>query len=253
MSITSRLLADVAPQAALATVQDVRIGAFWVAVLVSREGQHSCGLASAMRGLNHHQRGHFPIRSAGSLLQCSAAQLAGLIESPSLLEASVGMATINALLQVDEGAAVELNASEAIARRGADKNVVVIGHFPFIGRLRDRVGKLWVLELRPGPDDRPATDAPELIPQADVVAITSTALINGTLDGLLTLCRPDAYVLLLGPSTPMTPLVFDHGVDVLSGTLVDDIATVLRLVSQGATFQQIHRQGVRLVTMAASR
>jgi uncharacterized protein (DUF4213/DUF364 family) len=251
MSITSQLLAEVAPQAAAVTVQDVRIGAFWVAVVVAQNGQRKCGLASAMHGSDHHQGGQFPVRSAGSLMDSSAEELASLIRSPSLLECSVGMATINALLQVDEGAIVELNASEAIAERGAGKNVAVVGHFPFIGRLSERVGKLWVLEQRPGPDDRPATDAPELIPQADVVAITSTALINGTLDGLLGLCRPDAYVLLLGPSTPIAALMFDHGIDVLSGTLVDDIDSVLRRVGQGATFQQIHRQGVRLVTMVA--
>jgi uncharacterized protein (DUF4213/DUF364 family) len=251
MSITSRLLAEIGPRATKATVQDVRIGAFWVAVMVSVDGHIKCGLASALRGSDHHQDSQLPVRNAGSLAGSSACALAQLIHSPSLLEASVGMATINALLQVDESAIVELNASEAIARRGEGKNVAVIGHFPFISRLQERVNKVWVLEQRPGPDDRPATDAPHLIPQADVVAITSTALINGTLDGLLGLCRPDAYVLLLGPSTPMAPLVFEFGVHVLSGTLVVDDEIVLRRVSEGATFRQIHRQGVRLVTMAA--
>jgi hypothetical protein len=86
-----------------------------------------------------------------------------------------------------------------------------------------------------------------------VVAITSTALINRTIEGLLALCRPDAYVLLLGPSTPLSPLMFEHGVDVLSGTLVDDVDSVLRLVGQGATFRQIHHHGVRLVTMTSQQ
>jgi len=251
MSITSRLLAEINPRAARATVQDVRIGAFWAAVVVTVDGQIKCGLASALRGSDHHQDGSLPVRNAGSLIGSSAKELAELIHSPSLLEAGVGMATINALLQVDESAIVELNASEAIARRGKGKNVAVVGHFPFITRLQERVNKVWVLEQRPGPDDMPATDAPNIIPQADVVAITSTALLNGTLDGLLDLCRPDAYVLLLGPSTPLAPLVYEHGVHVLSGTLVDDKEIVLRRVSEGATFRQIHQQGVRLVTMAA--
>ena len=251
MDITSRLLAETSHLAAKATVQDVRIGAFWVAVVVTVDGRAKCGLASALRGGDHHQGGQNPVRKAGSLVGSSATELAGLLHSPSLLERSVGMATINALLQVDESAIVELNASEAIAQRGEGKNVVVIGHFPFITKLRGRVGSLWVLEQRPGPDDRPAADAPQIIPHADVVAITSTALINGTLDTLLDLCRPEAYVLLLGPSTPMAKLVFDYGVQVLSGTLVDDIESVLRRVSEGATFRQIHLQGVRLVTMVA--
>ncbi|MBC8449678.1 MAG: DUF364 domain-containing protein [Chloroflexi bacterium] len=247
MSITDDLLATLPDDA---TVQEVRIGAFWTAVVVERGGRRCCGLASALRGEDHHQSGHYPVRGAGWLTERSALELAGLIHSDSLLEASIGMATINALLEVDEDTCVELNAAEVIGERGAGKRVAIVGHFPFIQSLREAVGQLWVLELRPGPEDLPAEAASEVIPQADVVAITSTSLINRTFDGLLALCRPDAYVLLLGPSTPLSPLLFDHGVHLLSGALVDDVDSVLRLVSQGASFRQIHRGGVRLVTMA---
>lgn len=249
MSITDELLATLPDDAA---VQEVRIGAFWTAVVVERGGRRCCGLASALRGEDHHQSGRSPVREAGRLTERSALELAGLIRSDSLLEASIGMATINALLEVDEAACVELNAEEVIRELGAGKRVAIVGHFPFISRLRAAVGQLWVLELRPGPGDLPAEAAPQIIPQADVVAITSTTLINRTCEGLMALCRPDAYVLLLGPSTPLSPLLFDHGVDLLSGALVDDVDSVLRLVSQGASFRQIHRHGVRLVTMASS-
>jgi uncharacterized protein (DUF4213/DUF364 family) len=218
--------------------------------VVEQAGQRRCGLAAALRGGDHHQRGHFPVRDAGILLEHSALDLASLVHSDSLLEASIGMATINALLEIDEASCVELNAEAVIRDRGAGSRVAIVGHFPFIERVRTEVGQLWVLEMRPGPDDLPAEAASEVIPQADVVAITSTTLINRTLQGLLDLCRQDAYVLLLGPTTPLSPLVFEWGVDVLSGSLVDDIDGVLRLVGQGATFRQIHRQGVRLMTMA---
>jgi uncharacterized protein (DUF4213/DUF364 family) len=40
---------------------------------------------------------------------------------------------------------------------------------------------VWILEQRPGLDDLPAEAAAEVIPQADVVAITGTSLINHTL------------------------------------------------------------------------
>jgi hypothetical protein len=106
-----------------------------------------------------------------------------------------------------------------------------------------------VLELRPGPGDLPASRASEVLPQADVVALTGTALINHTLDKLVSLCRPDAFVLLLGPSTPLTPMLFEAGVDAISGTRVHDPELVLRSVAQGATFRQIKRAGgLRLLT-----
>jgi uncharacterized protein (DUF4213/DUF364 family) len=87
--------------------------------------------------------------------------------------------------------------------------------------------------------------------QADVVAITGTSLINHTFEDLIELCRPDAFVLVLGPTTPFSPVLFDYGADVISATLVTDPETVLCYVSQGASFRQIKRsKGVRLLTLA---
>jgi uncharacterized protein (DUF4213/DUF364 family) len=96
----------------------------------------------------------------------------------------------------------------------------------------------------------PAERAEELLPQADVVALTGTSLINHTFDGLIALCRPDAFILLLGPSAPLAPVLFDVGVSAISGTRVAEPQRVLRAVEQGATFRQIKRGGgVRLLTM----
>jgi uncharacterized protein (DUF4213/DUF364 family) len=91
--------------------------------------------------------------------------------------------------------------------------------------------------------------AAELVPQADVVAITSMTLLNGTLDGLLALCRPEARVLLLGPSTPLHPLLFEYGIEMLSGAVVTAVDPVLHVIREGGVFQQVHPAGVRLVTM----
>jgi len=129
-----------------------------------------------------------------------------------------------------------------------------VGHFPFVERVRQAVGACWVLELAPRPGDLPAERADELLPQADVVALTGTSLINHTFDDLIALCRPDAFVLLLGASAPLTPVLFEVGVSATSGTRVVDPQAVLRLVGQGATFRQIKRGGgVRLLTMMRAR
>ena len=115
-----------------------------------------------------------------------------------------------------------------------------------IPRLRPAVGHLWVIEQSPTDGDHPAEAAADLIPQAEVVAITSSALINHTLDDLLALCRPETLVMMLGPSTPLSPLLFNHGVNILSGSIVVDENAVIRTVGQGASFQQV--EGVRLLT-----
>jgi uncharacterized protein (DUF4213/DUF364 family) len=46
-----------------------------------------------------------------------------------------------------------------------------------------------------------------------------------------------APVLVLGPSTPLSPVLFDHGAHLLSGSVVEDIESVLRAVAQGANFR----------------
>ena len=74
-------------------------------------------------------------------------------------------------------------------------------------------------------------------------------LLNHTFDGLLKLCAPDALVILLGPTVPLDPILFERGVDILCGSIVTDIEAVLSAVQQGANFRQIHRMGVRLVSV----
>ena len=232
------------------TVQEIRLGAFWTVVVVEVKGQRRCGLASTLRGFDDHHYGGGPaVGQAGQLLEQSATDLARLVQATSLMEASIGMATINALLPLQPEWWVEVNAEEVIARHGAGKGVALVGHFPFIPRLREQVGQLWVLEQDPRGDDLPAEAAVDILPQAEVIAITGTSLVNHTFETLMARRNPAAIVLLLGPSTPLSPILFDYGVHLLSGAVVEDIDSVLRAVSQGANFRQVHRQGVRLVTM----
>jgi hypothetical protein len=222
-----------------APVRSILVGAHWTAVC-----SRSCGLASTLMAGRPHPPTR--VREAGSLHQKSARELAGYARSDDLLEASIGVAALNSLLEVQEEKAVEINAFDVLAREGKDRSVALVGHFPFIPKLRPLVGRLWVIEQHPAEDDHPAEAAADLIPRADVVAVTGSALINHTLDGLLALCRPGAVVMVLGPSTPLSPILFEHGVSILSGSRVIDESAVLRTVGQGATFQQV--EGVRLLS-----
>ncbi len=76
---------------------------------------------------------------------------------------------------------------------------------------------------------------------------SGTTLTNHTLDHLLELCNPKAYVILLGDTAPLTPILFDHGVDAISGTRVANSQLALNCISQGANFRQI--KGTKRLTM----
>lgn len=245
--MTDQLIEDLLAVLPDATVDTVLVGLSWTAVVVRRDGQRRCGLAATQRSAGGH--GSPAVAEAGRLTGCTGRELANLVRSSSFTERSIGMAAINALLPRQESAWSEANAGEVIAAHGAGKRVALVGHFPFVGWLRQKVGTLWVLELEPRDGDLPAEAAPDIVPQADVVAITGTTLVNGTFDGLMSLRRPGVFTLILGPTTPLSPLFFRHGVDLLAGAVVEDIDAVLQAVGQGAGFRQVHRAGVRLVTI----
>ena len=230
-------------------ILDVTMGLHWTMVTVRVGDAVRAGLATTMPSVGHHHRDWPDVRQPGQLETLAARELAALVASPSQVERSIGLAAINALLPRLPDAWVDLNAEEVIAGAGADGTVAMVGHFPFTERLRSRVRELWVLELDPRGADVPAERAPEIIPRADVLAITSVTLLNHTLDDLLALRRDDALVILMGPSTPMSPLLYDWGVDILSGSVVTDIDAVRAQLRQGAGFRQLHKVGVRLVTM----
>lgn len=234
-------------------VTDVRIGAFWTAVSVHVDGEPRCGLAASLRPDVHIHGGAPDVPGAGALIGGDGRELAALVHSESVMERAVGLAALNALLPRLKERWTDGNAEEILAERGVGKRVAVVGHFPFVERLRERLGALWVLELEPRGEDLPAAAAPDILPQADVVAVTATTLLNGSFTGLMSLCRADAQVMVLGPSTPLSPVLFDYGVDMASGATVGtaqaDIDATLAVVSLGGAFRQVHGAGVRLVTM----
>ncbi|HWQ83296.1 MAG TPA: DUF364 domain-containing protein [Anaerolineales bacterium] len=244
MSLIQELL-QVVPDG---TVEEVHIGLHWTAVSVQVDGTLRCGLASTLHGPHQHSGPDVP--QAGRLTELTARELGALAElsdQPTLC--SLGVAALNALLSPGIQETPDINAEEMIARLGAGKRVALVGHFPFVEHLRERVGELVVLELNPRPGDLPAEAAPEVLAGAEVAAITGMTVQNHTLESLLRLAAPGAVVLVLGPSTPMHPCLFEHGIGVLSGSLVTNIPNVMRLVSQGANFRQIHHHGVSLVNL----
>lgn len=229
-------------------VEDVSIGLHWTAAVINVDGERRCGLASTLKN-DDHTHGEYDVPEAGRLTARSGLELAAFARSETPILRSIGYAALNALLPRQPARWTDVNASEVIAEHGAGREVAMIGHFPFVGSLRERVGALHVLELNPLPGDLPASAAPDVLPKADVVAITGLTLLNDTFEGLVSLCAPEATVLVLGPTTPLHDALFERGATLISGAIVEDVDAVLRTIRQGANFRQTKKAGVRLVTM----
>jgi len=224
-----------------ASVRDIRQGLFHTGVLT-----RNCGLAATLPR-DALRQAQPSVKEAGFLLEKTALELARMAYSESIPEAAIGMAAINSLLEIDEGRCLNLNAGDLIAEKGRGKRVAIVGHFPFIPKLREITKALWVIEKNPQEGDFTEAEAENLIPPADVVGITGSAFTNHTVEHLLKLCHPKAYVVILGDTTPLSPILFDYGVDAISGTKVINPELTLRCVSEGANYRQI--KGIRQLTM----
>ncbi|HIE10857.1 MAG TPA: hypothetical protein EYP62_04530 [Kiritimatiellae bacterium] len=246
MSLVEEIIASL-PQPETA-VRGVWCCAFWT--LVESRG---AGLASSMRseGDPYHTDAPAAVRGAGALEGRPAGELACYVLEADPVSASIGMAAINSLLD-PPAQAVEINAADLLAEKAAGKTLAVVGHFPFVRRLESRVRRLWVFERRPRPGDFAAEMFTAVAPECEVICLSATTIMNHTAETLLASCRPEAFVVMVGPSTPFTPVLFDYGVDVLAGSVVTDAPQALRYLKEGAVFRQLKGRGVQLRSWARS-
>lgn len=228
------------------------VGLRWTAVAVRQGGEKRCGLATTLAAPHEHG-GDPDVPQAGGIADLPAHTVAGWVRSSKPTLNSLGVAAINALIPQSDKGWREGNAREILLHYGRGKRVVMVGRFPFAEEVGAEARELIVLEQDPGPDDLPAGEARAVLPDAEFVSVTGMTLVNGTLQELLGWCSPEAMVMVMGPSTPLSPVLFDYGVDILAGSVVTDVEAVLQTVGQGAGFRQVHRAGVRLVSMWKSR
>jgi uncharacterized protein len=221
-------------------VRKVVVGVHWTLV-----ASKYCALASTMIRQDAH--GHSRVRDVGTLHEKSAQELAQWVLSDNFIEASIGMGAINSMLDLPQEHIKQINAADIIKEKSLGKNLTIVGHFPFVDQLKSTTNNCWVIEKRPHGDDFPEEAAQEFIPQSDVVAITGTAFVNHTIEGLLSLCKPQSLVIVLGSSTPMSPILFKHGISYLSGSRVIDEEAAILTIQQGASFPQV--KGTSLLTM----
>lgn len=231
MSIRNRLRELAANDAARVPVVDVRLGLTYTAVKLDdgRAGVSYCFGNRLVSGCS-------VFRGARPLAGRPASQLVEYLLSDDLLECSVGLATLNALVNVQPASALPGDVLEVVNFMASDR-VGMIGFFgPLVPALENRVARLDIFEEsdRLHGDCRPAEKAFEALPQCDVAIITSTTIVNGTIDRLLEVAKDCRETVLLGSSTPLLPEAFEGtSVSWLSGIVVHDADGILRIVSEG--------------------
>jgi uncharacterized protein len=164
---------------------------------------------------------------------------------------AVGIAAMNALADAcwrrrprpDAELRLGVDAFDATEISPGDRVVVIGAFIPFLRELKRRRQPFLVLEQDPAtlkpeelPFFRPAEQAAEIVPEADVLLITGTTLINDTLEDLLSLAKPAARVTMVGPTVTMLPDPFlRRGADVLGTVRITAPEEFLDLLAEGGS------------------
>mgnify|MGYP001480331144 CR=1 FL=1 len=217
--------------------EDVLVGRCWTLV----NGPDSAGLAmtSDQPGPGKTWSGGY----GGATLR----DVAALCRSWDFLEATIGMAAVNAwynapsrlralgVLPPDDEAdnRVRRDAFKSFAPRLAGKNVTVVGHFPYLERTLAPFCRLTILERRPQDGDMPDTACEYILPQQDFVFMTGVTFLNKTLPRLLQIVGGTVPVCMVGPTVPMAPAMFGYGIDDLDGFCATDRDALKTYVGAG--------------------
>jgi hypothetical protein len=199
----------------------VLIGWNWTFV----EGPSGCGLAhTPSRGTP----GCAPPPEAGDLAGRPLSALARLAGDPNPLAAAIGLAAINAARARPDREGAPLNGLD-VFRPIADRTVV-FGRFPDLDR---RLPGARIVERDPRPGEVPFEDAPAVVAAAEAVVLTAQSLVNGTFAHVMAMAA-GRRVALVGPGTPLDPLLHAAGVEVVAGIVVTDPDEAARRIGEGA-------------------
>ena len=206
-------------------VLDVRVSPVWTGVKTRNVG------ISLLYAISHEG-----VEDAGSLTGKPAKELLNYLLTFNLTKVSIGLATLNSLLERPKSYEL-INALDYIESRCENKRVVFVGHFEGLDRIKTKAKELIILERKPQEGDVIDTAYYYLIPDADIVAITGSAFANKSIESILSLKR-NGETIILGPSTPPSQVLFDYGVDVIGASLVQEGDSLLSVISQGGSKSQ---------------
>ncbi len=167
------------------------------------------------------------------------------IKSWNFVEASVGLAAINAYYnhpRVARANGVIFSDNQRVEDRIFDpfimsqndvrgKKVAVVGHFPHLESLFEPISDFSLIEWDPEEGDYPISASEYIIPECDYVYLSYISVINKTLPRILELSKNAGRVTMVGPGTPLAPVLFDYGVGDLSGFMIKDNLRAFRVAA----------------------
>lgn len=218
-------------------VTHLYVGQHWILSLVEHDNGSRCaGVAAAPKVFPYN-----PSYGMGRYTpESDVAPIANLLRSEDSTAAAVGLATLNAIQQPQKDALTNVDAADWLSEQCKDRTIAIFGRFPFIeDEVRPFAKQVFVFEQTPSTGEYGAEDRARLLPQADIIAITGSTIINHTIDNILAHIPPQKTVIMLGPSTPLTERLFAAGIDVLFGVRVANCEAAAASALEGQGFQKM--------------
>ncbi|HEV2303137.1 MAG TPA: DUF364 domain-containing protein [Stellaceae bacterium] len=248
-------------------VERAVIGLFFTGVMV--ESGHAGTCATPIRSIPEAvccPTSAMAMPFSGKLRGRPAGELAEEAFSAHGIRRAVGIAALNALADLcwerrpnpDVELRLGLDAFDASEIRAGEKVVVVGAFVPFLRELKRRRQPYLVLEQDPAtlkaeemPFFRPAEAAPEVVPQADVLLITGTTLLNDTLEHLLSLKSPACRATMVGPTVGLLPDAFlRRGADILGSVRITEPDAFLDMLAEGGSGYHFLGRSAQKVVLA---
>jgi uncharacterized protein (DUF4213/DUF364 family) len=192
-----------------------------------------------------------PMPQAGKLEGSPVSEFIKYALDPNVLKSAIGVATINAVSQWIIESADKREYEVIKEKDGFDlleiqphETVSLIGAFgPYIRRLKMMGNPFLIVERNPQtlrPDEmKYFKSEPEMVSAAEaskVVIMTGTAIVNQTIDNLLSLIRDDQRTAIIGPTASMVPdAFFERGVDIMAGVRILDPHEMIKILKQGGS------------------
>ena len=208
-------------------VTNLSISIRWIAVITKKLG------ISITYDNEKHMTG---IEDAGYFKGKKAFELLEYLKTFDTLNVGIGLATLNSLIKIPEKYE-QFNVFDYLLEKSKDKKILFIGHFEDIEKLKGIAKEIVIIERKPKGGDYLDTFQEYLIPESDIVAITGSTFANKSIKRILELSK-DKYTIVFGPSTPLSEVLFDYGVDMIGGIVVKDDNKVFDIISQGGSLEK---------------
>lgn len=188
---------------------------------------------------------------AGALEGRPSSEILNYALDPNVIKSAIGISTINAITQLiiesekrEDYKIVKNEDGFDLLKIEPYETISLVGAFgPYIKKLKTMGNPFYIIEKNPQalrPDEmkffKPESEIFQALKNSDVAIITGTAIVNHTIDNILSLLRNGIRTAIIGPTASLLPdAFFKKGVNIMAGVKITDSDKMIKILKQGGS------------------